>query len=163
MLQQSIFRPYSLAQIITLIVTILLFNTVTPAVVSAFNLNSTSDITSSSNKILICTQNGYKWVTVNTNNDALTATDSVNELANNLNDFNQSFTADTEVFDLLSSGKCPLCFIELAALSALSSSELALPFYFVQTRSLPASDFSTLAEPYFLNPITRAPPFSIKT
>lgn len=100
--------------LIKLIITVLLFNTVMPALAS---------ITSPDDKILICTQNGFEWISVEQKQDQYIA------LAQQLDlDIKTLFPEVEQKPDSSPPfGKCALCFFNHASLSALPSAELTIP------------------------------------
>lgn len=95
-------------------ITVLLFNMVMPTLAS---------ITSPDDKILICTQSGFEWVSVNQQQDQYLA------LAQQLNlDIDQLFPELNEPSEPSPPhGKCALCFFNHANLAALPSSDLIIP------------------------------------
>lgn len=100
--------------LIKFIITVLLFNTVMPALAS---------ITSPDDKILICTQSGFEWVSVDQKQQQYLA------LAQQLQlDINELFPEEEESSEPSPPhGKCALCFFHQTDLAALPSSELVVP------------------------------------
>lgn len=100
--------------LIKLIITVLLFNTVMPTLAS---------ITSPDDKILICTQNGFEWISVEQKQEQYLA------LAQQLNLDIETLFPELEQKPESSPpfGKCALCFFNHASLSALPSAELTIP------------------------------------
>jgi len=127
------------------IIAVLLFNIVMPTLAS---------ITSPDDKILVCTQNGFEWISVDQKQNQYL------ELAQQLNlDIEQLFPELSDKSEPSPPhGKCALCFFEHSSLAALPSSQLHLEliqakpvvFSFVPVR------FYALGE--YESPQPRAPP-----
>lgn len=106
--------------LIKFIIAVLLFNTVMPTLAS---------ITSPDDKILVCTQNGFEWISVDQKQDKYLA------LAQQLNlDVEELFPELNEKPEASPPfGKCALCFFQHTSLAALPSAELVIP----QTQTKP--------------------------
>lgn len=134
-------------KLIKFIIAVLLFNTVMPTLAS---------ITSPDDKILVCTQNGFEWISVDHKQDKYLA------LAQQLNlDIEALFPELNDKPEASPPfGKCALCFFNHASLTALPSTELTIPL--VQTKSIVFSFVPSchlaLGEYECAHP--RAPPYS---
>ncbi len=134
--------------LIKIIITVLLFNTVMPTLAS---------IVSPDDKILICSQNGFEWVSVEQQQNQYL------ELAQQLNlDIEELFPElDSPSEPTPPHGKCALCFFKLSSLLALPSAEFNVEV--IATNSVVFAfvieHFDTLGE--YESPQPRAPPIFI--
>lgn len=129
------------------LIAVLLLNMVLPSLAS---------ISSDQGKILICTQNGFEWVSVDTKQQQYLA------LAKQLQlDIEQLFPdLQSQTEPSPTHGKCVLCFFSHIDLTAVTSAELtfaAVP-YFTVVFSFEPQRFYTLGEYKSLQP--RAPPLA---
>ena len=131
--------------IIRLLIAVLLFNIVMPTLAS---------ITSPNDKLLICSQNGFEWVSVNQKELEYLA------LAKQLNlDVEQIWGDDLPTTDNTPPhGKCVLCYFEPSDLAAIVNGDwLFTPPVFNSVVS--TSYFSDLyTKGKYVNPPSRAPP-----
>ena len=136
------------SNIIVLLIAALLFNVVMPTLAS---------ITSPKDKILVCSQSGFEWVSVNQQELQYL------ELARQLNLDIEQIWGDELPDEQASTphGKCALCFFEQTDLLAIPANELTQQFSFQSV--VVFTDFSRdlYAKGKYINPPNRAPPHFI--
>lgn len=132
--------------IILTIIAVLLFNLAVPALASIY---------SPDDKILICSQNGFEWISVDQKEQQYL------ELAKQLNlDIEQLFPEPVEQNQLSPPhGKCVLCFFEQVELAAiLSNSEIRFPPFQIKSVVITHTDANDVALGKYQRPLLRAPP-----
>lgn len=136
------------SNIIVLLIAALLFNVVMPTLAS---------ITSPKDKILVCSQSGFEWVSVNQQELQYI------ELARQLNLDIEQIWGDELPDEQASTphGKCALCFFEQTDLLAIPANELTQQFSFQSVVVFTDFNRDLYAKGKYINPPNRAPPHLI--